>query len=195
MTSLRMPETCLEPLLRRQSKRDVGVSRMVDYLPTYGEAILPSNLGMVMFTFSRGVIDVHLKECLERTQDATKLLLKLERSGHTRNDRYYREFKDKFLSHFKLHRELASKSTLLRDLNRMASPNGPQPHAPIAGQINSAISSLGKAGFSGVDVLQLSKLLPSQSSDPALEDMAAASAGFEGASHLIASFWHDRCFF
>ena len=190
-----MQEGWLPPLLRRQSKRNVSIFRMVDYPPTYGEATLPSNLGMVMFTFSRGVIDVHLKECLERTQDATKLLLKLERSGHTRNDRYYRKFKDKFLSHFKLHRELASKSTLLRDLNRMASPNGPQPHAPIAGQINSAISSLGKAGFSGVDVLQLSKLLPSQSSDPALEDMAAASAGFEGASHLIASFWHDRCFF
>jgi hypothetical protein len=167
---------------------------MVDYPPTYGEAALPSSLDMVMFTFPRGVIDVHLKECLERTQDATKLLLKLERSGHTRNDRYYREFKDKFLSHFKLHRELASQSTLLRDLTHMASPNGPQPHAPFTNQINSAISSLGKAGFSGVDVLQLAKLLPSQLSDPALEDMAAASAGFEGAFHLIASFQHDRGF-
>ena len=118
------------------------------------------------------------------------MLLKLERSGHTRNDSYYREYKDKFLSHFKLQRELSDHSTLLRDLNKMASPNVTQPHAHFVNQINQAKLALGKAGFSGVDVLQLAKLLPSQPSDPALEDMAAVCAGFEGASHRAASFLH-----
>ena len=137
------------------------------------------------------MVDGHLRECLGRTQIAINILLKLERSGHTRNDFYYREYKDKFLSHFKLQRELAAKSTLLRDLNNMASSSGPQPHAPFVNHVNQAISALGKAGFSGISPLQLAKLIPSQSSDPALEDMAAICAGFEGASHRIASLLHD----
>jgi hypothetical protein len=114
------------------------------------------------------------------------MLLKLERSGHTRNDCYYREYKDKFLTHFKLQRELTARSTLLRDLNNMASPNGVAPHAQFVSHINQALSALGRAGFPGIDVLKLAKLLASQSSDPALEDMAAALAGFEGATHRIA---------
>jgi len=117
------------------------------------------------------------------------MLLKLERSGHTRNDCYFREYKDKFLTHFKLQRELTSRNTLLRDLNNMASPDGTQPHAQFVNHINQAVSALGRAGFSGIDVLKLAKLLSSQPSDPALEDMAAACAGFEGAFHRrIASF-------
>jgi hypothetical protein len=120
------------------------------------------------------------------------MLLKLERSGHTRNDSYYREYKDKFLTHFKLQRELSVRSTLLRDLNNMTSPNGTQqPHAQFVNHINQAISALGRAGFSGIDGLKLAKLVSSQPSDPALEDMAAACAGFEGVSHRIAPFLHD----
>jgi hypothetical protein len=141
------------------------------------------------------VIDGHLRECVTRTESATKMLLKLERSGHTRNDCYYREYKDKFLTHFKLQRELTVRSSLLRDLTNMASPNGTQqPHAQFVNHINQGLSALGKAGFTGIDALKLAKLLSSQPSDPALEDMAAACAGFEGASHRIAPFLHDGSF-
>jgi len=133
-------------------------------------------------------IDAHLNECLTRTKNATNLLLKLERSGHTRNDRYYRECKDKFLSRLKLQRELASEDTVLRDLGRMTSPNGTQPHAPFVAQVNQAKASLQKAGFPQIDNLQLAKLLPPQASDPALEDMARASAGFEVALHRFVDY-------
>ena len=121
------------------------------------------------------------------------MLLKLERSGHTRNDRYFREYKDKFLSHFKLQREpeTTAKGGLLRDLNNMASQNGTQPHAHFRNGVNQGISALAKVGLP-VDVLQLAKLISSESSDPALEDMAAACAGFEGASHRVASFLRDE---
>jgi len=136
----------------------------------------------------RDAIDAHLEECLVRTKNATDLLLKLERSGHTRNDRYYRECKDKFLSHLKLQRELASKNTLLRDLGRMTSPNGTQPHAPFVAQINQAKAALQKAGFSEIDTLDLPKLLKPQASDSALEDMARASAGFEVALHRFVDY-------
>jgi len=119
------------------------------------------------------------------------MILKLEQSGHTRNDCYYREYKDKFLSHFKLQRETAAQGTLLRDLNNMASQNGTQPHAQFQNHVNQGMSALGRAGFTGLDVLQLAKLLRPQSSDPALEDISAVCAGFEGASHCIASLLHD----
>jgi hypothetical protein len=146
---------------------------------------------MIMLTSFREAIDGHLEECLSTTRIATNMLLKLEQRVHTRNDSYYRDYKDKFLSHFKLQRELAARNTLLRDLNNMASPDGTKPHAQFVNHINQAISALGRAGFSGVNVLQLAKLLEPEASDPALEDMAAACAGFEGASHRIFSFLHD----
>jgi hypothetical protein len=135
-----------------------------------------------------GAIDVHLKECLEKTKDATSLLLKLERSGHTRNDRYYHECKDKFLSHFKLQRGLASSDTMLRDLARLASPNATQPHSQFISQINQVKAALSKVGIQHVDTLDLAKLFQPQASDPALEDMARASAGFEVALHRFVDY-------
>jgi hypothetical protein len=124
------------------------------------------------------------------------MVLKLERSGHTRNDCFYREYKDKFLTQFKLQRELTSPSTLLRDLNNMATPEGKgnKPHAQFVAQVTQGINALGKAGFPGLDPLKLANLLASQPSDPALEDMAATCAGFEGASQRIASSLCDETF-
>jgi hypothetical protein len=130
-----------------------------------------------------------------RTENATQLLLKLERSGHTRNDRYYRECKDKLLSHLKLQREIASSNTLLRDLVRMASPNETQPHASFTAQITQGKTALQKAGFPQIETPQLAKLLPPQASDSALEDMARASAGFEGTPLCIAFLLHDTNIF
>ena len=133
-------------------------------------------------TLCRGPIQTHLKECLAKTQQATTLLLKLERTGHTRNERHYREYKDKFLSYLKMQRELAAKNPLLRDLHRLASPNGIQPPPAFVKDIGTAKTSLTKAGFSGIDDAALARLLPPHPTDSALEDMAKASAGFEGES-------------
>ena len=140
-------------------------------------------------TLCRDTIQVHLEECLAKAKQATTLLLKLERTGHTRNERYYRECKDKFLSHLKMQRELASKNLVLRDLHRLASPNGPPPTTAFATAIGSAKTALTKAGFPALDEVALARLLPPHPTDSALEDMAKASAGFEGESHHIASSW------
>ena len=123
-----------------------------------------------------------MEECVAKTRVATSLLLKLEKSGHTRNERYYRECKDAFLTQLKIQRDLASKNPVLRDLQRMSSKSQVQPHAPFVGAVTQAIAQLSKAGFPRVDELDLAKLLRPQASDPALEDMAKATAGFEGAS-------------
>ena len=138
-------------------------------------------------TLCRDTIQGHLEECLGKTQTATALLLRLERTGHTRNERYYRECKDKFLSHLKMQRELAAKNPVLRDLHRMASPNGTQPTPAFVSAMSSAKAALNKAGFPAIDELAFARLLPPHPSDSALEDMAKASAGFEGESYYIAS--------
>jgi len=135
--------------------------------------------------FTREIIDVHIEDCLSRTRAATNLLLKLEKSGHTRNERYYRECKDAFLTHLKIQRDLASRNPVLRGLQQMSTKSKDQPHASFVSSVGQAIGNLSKAGFPRVDELELAKLLRPQASDAALEDMAKASAGFEGASRPI----------
>jgi len=130
-------------------------------------------------TFASEAIEAHLSECLETTQNATALLLELERSGHTRNEYHFRQCKDKFLNHLKMQRELALNNPVLRDLSRIVSQEKPQPHSSFVSAITTAKAALGKAGISVTNELQLAKLLPSHPTDPALEDMAKASAGFE----------------
>lgn len=137
-------------------------------------------------TSTREAVEAHLGECLARTRNATSLLLKLERSGHTRNERYYRECKDAFLTQLKLQRDLASKNSVLRDLHRLASQSDGQPPATFTSSISQAKSHLSKAGFPPIGELDLAKLLRPQATDSALEDMAKASAGFEGTSYPIA---------
>ncbi|KAH9024286.1 P-loop containing nucleoside triphosphate hydrolase protein [Lactarius hengduanensis] len=136
----------------------------------------------------RDTIQSHLQECLTKTRSATALLLKLEHTGHTRNERYYREYKDKFLSHLKMQRELAANSTVLRDLDRLASPNGVQPTTAFTSAITSAKTALSKAGFPVIEDLAFARLLPPHPTDAALEDMAKASAGFEVALHRFVDY-------
>jgi GTP-binding protein EngB required for normal cell division len=136
----------------------------------------------------RDTIQGHLEECLVKTGTATSLLLKLERTGHTRNERYYRECKDKFLSHLKMQRELAAKNPVLRDLHRLASPNGTQPTPAFISAMSAAKAALNKAGFPAIDELAFARILPPHPSDSALEDMAKASAGFEVALHRFVDY-------
>ncbi|KAH8996866.1 P-loop containing nucleoside triphosphate hydrolase protein [Lactarius akahatsu] len=136
----------------------------------------------------RDTIQSHLQECFIKTRSATDLLLKLEHTGHTRNERYYREYKDKFLSHLKMQRELAANNTVLRDLERLASPNGVQPTTAFTSAITSAKTALSKAGFPAIEDLAFARLLPPHPTDAALEDMAKASAGFEVALHRFVDY-------
>jgi hypothetical protein len=68
----------------------------------------------------------------------------------------------------------------------MASQSTTQPNAQFISAINGARSNLSKAGFPSISEIELAKLLRPEATDSALEDMAKASAGFEGASHHIA---------
>jgi hypothetical protein len=140
----------------------------------------PDVIALTSFFFQSEAMEAHLQDCVTKTQGATTLLLNLERSPHTRNDRYYRECKDKFLSHLKMQRELATGSTVLRDLKRMATPGEVPAQASFAAQVNSAKTAVNKIGIPLTDDMAFAKLLPPHFTDPALEDMAKICAGFEG---------------
>jgi hypothetical protein len=90
------------------------------------------------------------------------------------------------LTQLKLQRDLASKNSVLRDLHLLASQSSEQPPATFTSSITQAKTHLGKAGFPPIAELDLAKLLRPQATDSALEDMAKASAGFEGTSYPIA---------
>jgi len=136
----------------------------------------------------RETIDAHLDECIVEANEATALLLKLEENGHTRNNLYYRECKEKFLNHLKMQRNLASDNPVLRDLSRLASHSDEKPHPAFASAVNQAKIHLNKVGLPVTDDLQLAKLLAPQASDSALEDMAKASAGFEVSLHRFVDY-------
>jgi hypothetical protein len=127
-----------------------------------------------------------LQQRLTKTREVTALLLTLERNGHVPNDHLYREYKDKFLSHLKMQRELARDKSTLLDLKRMSTPGDKKPHPSFISSINSAKAYLGKAGFM-VEDSTFAKLIQPHVTDPALEDMARASAGFEGTPRPIIS--------
>jgi hypothetical protein len=111
----------------------------------------------------------------------------LERSAHTRNERYYRECKDKFLSHLKMQRGLATGNTFLRDLKRVATPGDVTAQSSFITGLNSAKTALNKLGLPVDDDLAFAKLLRTHYTDAALEDMAKVCAGFEGTRHPIVS--------
>ena len=147
--------------------------------------------------FVSEIVEGHLNERLEKTQAATRLILKLEQGGDTRNERFFLECKEKFLNHLKMQRELALKNPVLQDLSRMVSQEKAkksQPHASFVSSITSATAALRKAGIPLANELQLAKLLPSHPTDSALEDMAKASAGFEGAPRRLISLLYGRKF-
>ncbi|KAI0295245.1 P-loop containing nucleoside triphosphate hydrolase protein [Russula brevipes] len=124
----------------------------------------------------RETIDAHLDECIAEANEATALLLKLEENGHTRNNLYYRECKEKFLNHLKMQRNLASDNPVLRDLSRLASHSDEKPIPAFTSAVNQAKIHLNKL------------LLPPEASDSALEDMAKASAGFEVSLHRFVDY-------
>ncbi|KAI0262180.1 P-loop containing nucleoside triphosphate hydrolase protein [Gloeopeniophorella convolvens] len=124
-------------------------------------------------------IALHLDDKIEQTLAAADLLVQLERNAHTRDERQFRQYKEKFFEHFKMLRPEKSGNTFLRDLARMKKGGQFSPPVAFVSGINAARKSLASLGLPLAEEGSLAKLLPPDPSDPALEDMARAYAGFE----------------
>jgi hypothetical protein len=119
----------------------------------------------------------HIQRCAEAATQHIDCLLKDENEPFTLNDRYYAEYRSKFLSHYKTDR-LRAKSSVIQNLEENNSPN-------MKMAVSEAISSLAKLGFRSIDAPSLVALLPPDPMEPAIGIMADVRAYFQGREHLV----------
>ncbi|KAJ3825902.1 P-loop containing nucleoside triphosphate hydrolase protein [Lentinula raphanica] len=130
---------------------------------------------------ARLIIEQHMKDRLEATKDRIKWLLDLEYRPFTMNTHYLSDYKNKFLSHYKMCRleqgpnqrvHSALQSLQLQDVSRYSNSDGPE---DILRQI---LTALGRLGITA-DSTDLVKLLPEDEMKPALDIMAEVRAYFQ----------------
>jgi hypothetical protein len=140
----------------------------------------------------RLILQEHLKNCLVRTLERVTWLLDLERDPFTLNSHYLSDYKDKFLSEYRLKRQQDIHgdvlNTLKDDLDWVS-------HGQV---INDIVSKLATLGIREVNSTDLAKLLKSDAMDPALEIMAEVRAYFQGEilsakKSIIVMCIHDFC--
>jgi hypothetical protein len=119
----------------------------------------------------RSIMQSHIQRCAEAATQHIDCLLKDENEPFTLNDRYYAEYRSKFLSHYKTDR-LRAKSSVIQNLEENNSPN-------MKMAVSEAISSLAKLGFRSIDAPSLVALLPPDPMEPAIGIMADVRAYFQ----------------
>lgn len=119
----------------------------------------------------------HIQKCAEAATQHIDCLLKDENEPFTMNDRYYAEYRSKFLGHYKKDR-LRSTNSVIQNLEDNNSPG-------IKTAVNEAMSSLARLGFRSIDASSLVALLPPDPMEPAIGIMADVRAYFQGQEHLV----------
>jgi hypothetical protein len=119
----------------------------------------------------RSIMQYHIQRCAEAATQHIDCLLKDENEPFTMNDRYYAEYRSKFLSHYKRDR-LRSKSLVIQNLEDNNGPN-------MKMAVSEAMSSLAKLGFRSIDASSLVALLPPDPMEPAIGIMADVRAYFQ----------------
>ncbi|KZT04838.1 uncharacterized protein LAESUDRAFT_760851 [Laetiporus sulphureus 93-53] len=108
------------------------------------------------------VVNDHIKKCCECTIDKIMWLLALEQQPATLNGRYYSDYRDKFLAHYREYREIDSNGPLVSKLQAYKENNKESPSDTTS--------------FTNDTHLML---LPPDPYDPALNIMASVHAYFQ----------------
>jgi hypothetical protein len=114
----------------------------------------------------------HIERCADATAQRIDSLLEEEEEPFTMNQHYYMEYRQNFLAHYKEAR-LRAKSQFKRTLDNTGDRN-------VMGAISETLSSLTRLGLEAANASALTKLLPSDPMDPAIEIMADVRAYFQG---------------
>jgi hypothetical protein len=135
----------------------------------------------------RVVVMEHIKKCGDRTKEKINWLMDLENRPYTINTHYYSDYKDKFLSFYRGCREKGDNPQLMMNLQGykplvLANYNSSN---SFQNNITQILSSLPLVGISGTQAVDLTKLLPPNPMEPALNIMAGVRAYFQGSE-----FWH-----
>ena len=124
----------------------------------------------------------HIKKCGDRTKEKINWLMDVENRPYTINTHYYSDYKDKFLSFYRGCRQKGDNSQLMKNLQEY------KPHIPNSFTLSAAfqtsmaqiLSGLPQVGITGTQAVDLTKLLPPDPMEPALNIMAGVRAYFQG---------------
>ncbi|PCH35504.1 hypothetical protein WOLCODRAFT_145834 [Wolfiporia cocos MD-104 SS10] len=142
------------------------------------------------------VLSDYIKICCEETAARITWLLELEQRPSTLNSHYYADYRDKFMSFYRAHREDEQNGAFVNKMKRfrpyIASPASTSPKGrnlfnntietrPTELQESMAkiFSGLAEVGIPGIEAIDLPKLLPPDPYEPALNIMATVRAYFQ----------------
>ncbi|KAJ7587408.1 P-loop containing nucleoside triphosphate hydrolase protein [Mycena floridula] len=155
-----------DPALRLSRQVHDLTSKYVDQLvmkhfSAFGQRLLEQRV--------RVLIQSRLEQRLEVNQAQIHRLIELESQPFTLNTHYLSDYKEKFISYYKAHRQ--------RDIQVVG-----ELETYTAGSnsnISNALSALNRLGIQGLKAIDLVKLLPTDSMEPAIDIMAQVRAYFQ----------------
>lgn len=131
----------------------------------------------------------YVKACCEVTASRIAWLLELEQRPSTLNGHYYADYRDKFLASYRAYRETDTSGPLIDKLKgyrpfQGTTLNGKSRVATVPSDFQESMtkvfSGLSEIGMTGIQAMDLPKLLPPDLYDPALHIMATVRAYFQG---------------
>ncbi|KAG6883701.1 hypothetical protein C0993_004521 [Termitomyces sp. T159_Od127] len=130
------------------------------------------------------ILQDHLNKCMERAEERIDWLMKLEDRPFSLNTHYFSDYKEKFLTHYRIAREKGRNSKLTTAIEQYKqAPSSSHHHKgsilePPSG-IAKVLASLAEIGVAGVKPETLTKLMESERTEPALIIMADVRAYFQ----------------
>ncbi|KAJ6451821.1 P-loop containing nucleoside triphosphate hydrolase protein [Mycena vitilis] len=160
---------------------EITLSRHVDTLidahfSAFGQGLLQQRVKFIVHDY--------ISKCAADAGSSVSHVIQLEADGpHTLNDHYLTDYKTKFLAYFKGERERNQNPDLARQIAQFT-PDEEERFDEDGDAINLSpiaqiLSNLALIGISGVRAEDLTKLLPADGLDPALNIMADVRAYFQ----------------
>ncbi|PFH47395.1 hypothetical protein AMATHDRAFT_6772 [Amanita thiersii Skay4041] len=116
----------------------------------------------------RILLQDQLKKCLERAEEKIRWFVTLEEGPSTLNTHYLSDYKDKFMAHYKSERARAHHPQLLAAISTGGTA--------MSDEVRRVLVALADIHVTGVSPEDISKMLPPDNYEPALEIMADVRA-------------------
>jgi hypothetical protein len=126
--------------------------------------------------YSRNIVQAHMQRCANTTEQRINFLLEEEKEPFTLNEWYLRDFRAEFLGYYRGIRQKAEGNFV----DRLQSKD-----RETKVVINRVISSLAELDLHSVEPSSLTRLLPPDPMETAIEIMSEVQAYFQGSEHLF----------
>ncbi|KAL6299310.1 P-loop containing nucleoside triphosphate hydrolase protein [Sparassis latifolia] len=122
------------------------------------------------------IVTSYILECSDQTKSHLDWLLALEKRPRTLNEHYYRDYRDKFLAHYKGCRPQYGNTSLVEKLAQY-NPSGQD--ASLNDSVSQIVQGFAGLGIYGINPVDLPKVLPTDPFEPAIDVMASVRAYFQ----------------